>query len=71
MTTLRKLVEETTQVSAGALAIDINATADYQISKMVGLRFYYTQSINKPYIQLSYDTMNIDAGITVRLMLTQ
>lgn len=71
MTTLRKLVEETTQVSAGALAVDINATADYQISQMVGIRFYYTQHINKPYIQLSYNTTNIDAGITVRLMLTQ
>lgn len=71
MTTLRKLIEESTQVSAGALGVDITATADYQISQMVGLRFYYTQRINKPYIQLSYNTMNIESGITIRLMLTQ
>ena len=49
----------------------INFAADYQLSKLVGLTLYYDHVINKPYISQQYNNMNIDAGIKVRLMLTQ
>lgn len=71
MTVLRKIEENQSQISAGMLNIAINFSADYQISKMVGLRFYYNQVINNPYLNLQYDNMNIETGISVRLLLTQ
>lgn len=70
-TILRKIAEDIDQVSAGSLSMTINFSADYQLSKMVGLTLYYDHTINRPYISQQYNNMNIDAGIKVRLMLTQ
>jgi cell surface protein SprA len=70
-TTLRKIAENINQISSGMLNFTIMATADYQISSMVGLRFYYDHKINKPYISTQYQNSNFEAGISVRLMLTQ
>jgi cell surface protein SprA len=71
VTTLRRIAEDLNQVSSGMLNFSINASADYQISNMVGLRFYYTHVLNKPYISTQYQNSNVEAGISVRLMLTQ
>ncbi len=70
-TVLRKIVEDLTQVSSGMLTMTINVSADYQISNMVGLAFFYDHVINRPYISNQYNNMNINAGIKVRLMLSQ
>jgi cell surface protein SprA len=70
-TTLRKIAENVNQISSGMLNFSINATADYQISTMVGLQLYYKHLINKPYISTQYQNSNIEAGISVRLTLTQ
>ena len=70
-TVLRKIAEEINQVSAGSLSMTINFSADYQLSKMVGLTLYYDHIINRPYISQQYNNMNIEAGLKVRLMLTQ
>jgi len=70
-TTLRKIAENVSQISSGMLNYSINATADYQISSMIGLRLYYNHLINKPYISTQYQNANIEAGLSVRLMLTQ
>lgn len=70
-TYLRKIVENISQVSSGMLTIIINFTADYQISQMVGLAFFYDHSINRPHISNQYNNMNINTGIKVRLMLAQ
>ncbi|MBQ7489738.1 MAG: cell surface protein SprA [Bacteroidales bacterium] len=70
-TILRKIEEEINQVSSGMLSMTINFAIDYQISKMIGLTFYYDHTINRPYISNQYNNMNIDTGIKVRLMLTQ
>jgi cell surface protein SprA len=70
ITTLRKVDEFDRVVSSGQLAITIDFSADYQISRMVGLRLYYNHAINRPYIQ-SYKNSNLDCGISVRLMLSQ
>jgi cell surface protein SprA len=70
-TTLRKIAENHNQISSGMLNFSINAAADYQISSMVGIKLYYNHIINKPYILNQYPNSNIDAGISVRLMLTQ
>ena len=70
-TTLRKVAEDVSQVSSGMLIFSINAFAEYQVSSMVGLRLYYDHVLNKPYISTQYQNTNIEAGISVRLMLTQ
>ncbi|MBQ7736039.1 MAG: cell surface protein SprA [Bacteroidales bacterium] len=70
-TVLRKIAEEVNQISAGSLSMTINFSADYQLSKMVGLTLYYDHIINRPYISQQYNNMNIEAGLKVRLMLTQ
>ena len=70
-TVLRKIAEEINQISAGSLSMTINFSADYQLSKMVGLTLYYDHIINRPYISQQYNNMNIEAGLKVRLMLTQ
>lgn len=73
VTTLRKIVENVNQISAGMLSMTINVAADYQISSMVGLRLFYDQVINKPRITgaSQYENTNFDCGISVRLMLAQ
>ena len=70
-TTLRKIAENVSQISSGMLNFIINASAEYQISAMVGLRLYYNHILNKPYILTQYQNSNVEAGISVRLMLTQ
>ena len=70
-TTLRRIAEDVSQISSGMLVFSINGAAEYQISSMVGLKFYYNQVLNKPYISTQYQNTNIEAGISVRLMLTQ
>jgi cell surface protein SprA len=70
-TTLRKIAENVNQISSGMLNFILRASAEYQISTMVGLKFYYNQTINKPYISTQYQNSNLEAGVSVRLMLTQ
>ena len=70
-TVLRKIAEDVSQISSGMRTFSINGTADYQISSMIGLRLYYNHIINKPYISTQYQNTNIEAGLSIRLMLTQ
>ena len=70
-TVLRKLVEDVSQVTSGTLSCTINAAADYQISSLIGLTFYYDHIINRPHMLNQYPTMTIDTGVKVRLMLSQ
>jgi len=71
MTILRKIEENQKQISSGMLNITVNVAADYQISKLVGLRLYYNQVVNRPHLKLQYNNMNIETGVSVRLLLTQ
>jgi len=70
-TRLRKIQEDNNQVTSGMLTATINVAADYQFSQMVGLKFYYNQTINRPKISNQYNSMNFETGIAVTLMLAQ
>ena len=70
-TTLRKIQEEVDQVTSGMLTATINVAAEYQFSRMVGLKFYYDQTINRPHIDNQYRNMNFETGIAVTLNLSQ
>jgi len=70
-TMLRRITEDDDQVTSGALNITINVAADYQFSRMVGMKFYYNHAINKPKNKNQYDNMNFETGIELKLMLSQ
>ena len=70
-TTLRKIQEEVDQVTSGMLTATINVAAEYQFSRMVGLKFYYDHTINRPHIDNQYRNMNFETGIAVTLNLSQ
>ena len=73
-TVLRKIQEDATgegQVTSGMLTATVNVAAEYQFSQMVGLKFYYDQTINRPKITNQYNNMNFETGISVTLNLSQ
>jgi cell surface protein SprA len=70
-TMLRRINEDNEQVTSGTLNVTINLAADYQFSRMVGLKFYYDQAINRPKVQNQYNNMNFETGIQLQLMLSQ
>ena len=70
-TMLRRITEDNEQVTSGSLNVTINVAADYQFSRMVSMKFYYDQAINKPKVQNQYNNMNFETGIQLQLMLSQ
>ncbi len=70
-TTLRKLVENQDQVSAGGQILSINISADYQISEKFNIRAFYDHIINTPYVSSQYPNSNINGGISLRFTLAQ
>lgn len=70
-TTLRKITEDQSEVTSGTTNITINVAADYQFSRMVGIKFYYDQAINNPKKSNLYKNMNFETGIELKLMLSQ
>lgn len=70
-TLIRKLVEQTDQLTAGQNAITIKTTADYMLSDRFQLRVYYDKVINKPFTSLSFPTSNTNFGLSFRFTLAQ
>lgn len=69
-TVLRRLVEDTDQLTAGQNAITIKTTADYMLSDRFQLRVYYDKIINQPFVG-SFDTSNTNFGVSFRFTLAQ
>lgn len=70
-TMLRRITEDNEQVTSGAMNVTINLSADYQFSRLVNLKFYYDQAINRPKVMNQYNNMNFETGIQLQLMLSQ
>jgi cell surface protein SprA len=70
-TLIRKLVEETDQLTAGQNAVTIKTTADYMLSDRFQLRLYFDKIINKPFTSLSFPTSNTNFGVSFRFTLAQ
>ena len=70
-TMLRRITEDDEQVTSGALNITLNVAADYQFSRLVGMKFYYNHTINRPKNKNQYNNMNFETGIELQLMLSQ
>ena len=69
-TVIRKLTEDTDQITAGQRIITIKTTMDYVLSDRFNLRFFFDQRINNPFVSLSYPTSNTNVGFSVRFTLT-
>lgn len=69
LTVIRKVVEGTTQATAGQRVISIKSSVDYNVTNNLILQFYYDQVITTPKIQTSYPTGNLSTGIRLRFNL--
>ncbi len=70
ITTIRRIQEGVSQPTGGTNIISIKVSADYTISKTVSIRLFYDRIINKPVISSSFPTTNTNAGISLRLTLS-
>jgi len=70
-TILRKIAEDTEQISAGQEAIVVGISADYMLSDRLTLRVFYDLNTSTPYISTSYPTSNTNIGFSLRFTLTQ
>lgn len=69
MTVIRKVIENTTQATAGQRVFSIRSSADYLIGKNLTISLYYDQQLNTPVVATSYVTGNISSGIRLRFNL--
>jgi cell surface protein SprA len=70
-TVIRKLTEDSDQITAGQRIITFKMTFDYVLSDRFNLRFFIDQRVNNPLISLSYPTSNTNVGFSVRFTLAQ
>ena len=70
-TVIRKLSEDSNQITAGQRIVTVKMTMDYVLSDRFNLRFFFDQRINTPAISLSYPTSNTNIGFSVRFTLSQ
>lgn len=70
-TILRRIAEDTDQLTAGQSAITIKTTADYMLSDRFQLRVYFDKVINEPLTSVSFPTSNTNMGVSFRFTLAQ
>jgi cell surface protein SprA len=69
-TVIRRIVEQVSQSTGGTNVISIKVSADYIINERVNIKAFYDRIINKPVISSSFPTTNTNAGISLRLTLS-
>lgn len=69
-TVMRRIVEEVSQSTGGTNIISLKISADYVISEKINIRLFYDRIINKPVISTSFPTTNTNAGVSLRLTLS-
>lgn len=69
-TIMRQIVEEISQATAGNLIISLKVSADYIINERISVRAFYDRIITKPATSLSFPTTNTNAGVALRLTLS-
>jgi len=69
LTVIRKVVEGTTQATAGQRVVSIKSSIDYNVTNNLILQFYYDQVITTPKIATSYPTGNLSTGLRLRFNL--
>ena len=69
LTVVRKVVENSSQATAGQRVVSIKSSADYNVGQNLVIQFYYDQVITTPKIATSYPTGNLSCGIRLRFNL--
>ena len=70
-TTLRRIDEKNSQVSAGQNKINIYLTADYQFSTKLSAQAFFKRDMNNPFVSTSFPTATTFAGVMIRFNLAQ
>lgn len=69
-TVTRRIVEQVSQSTGGTNVTSIKVSADYVINERISIKGFYDRIINKPVISSSFPTTNTNAGISLRLTLS-
>lgn len=67
---IRKIDEGVSQPTGGTNVISIKASADYIINERITVKAFYERIMNIPVISSSFPTTNTNAGISLRLTLS-
>ena len=67
---IRKIDEGVSQPTGGTNIISIKASADYVINERITVKAFYERIMNIPVISSSFPTTNTNAGISLRLTLS-
>ena len=69
---VRDIASMTSSASSGNNALKLSFSADYTLSKMLTMSFYYDRQTNKPLLSSSsYPTTTQDFGLSVKFSLTR
>jgi cell surface protein SprA len=71
ITTLRRLDENNSQVSAGQYKTNMYFTADYMISNRFNLQLFFKRDVSDPFVSSQFKNSNTFAGVTMRFNLAQ
>lgn len=69
-TIMRQIVERISQATGGTIIISLKIAADYIINERISIRAFYDRIITKPVTSLSFPTTNTNAGVSLRLTLS-
>jgi cell surface protein SprA len=70
-TVIRKLAEDSDQITAGQRIITLKLTFDYVMSDRFNLRFFVDRRVNNPLISNTFPNANTNIGFSVRFTLAQ
>ncbi len=70
-TTLRRIDEDNSQISAGSVQYTLNFAADYMLSQSLQIRFYYNWTSNNPYVSSQFPNSTTNGGFSLRFNLAQ
>jgi cell surface protein SprA len=68
---IRKIQEQSNQMTAGQKITTLKITADYVLSDRFNVQLFYDRQVNNPYISSSYPTYNTNVGVSFRFSLAQ
>lgn len=70
-TVLRRLVEDSDQISAGQKLTSINVSADYVMNQNLTIRLFFEKTSTNPFVSTQYPNSTTNAGLSLRFSLTQ
>jgi cell surface protein SprA len=70
-TTLRRVDENNSQVSAGQNKVNIYITGDYQFSTRLSAQVFFKRDMNTPFVSTTFPTATTFAGMMIRFNLAQ